>query len=329
MRKKIIYLLLLVVLPLAYYWQYRKLGNLHYQYRETPIAKNFEAFYDAKKKQSLAAGVEEQRAEKLVVYNPRRDSLAFLYIHGFGASRGEGEYTLNRLAEELKANVYYLRLPGHGESPEAHAKATFEQYLQTAEEALLHMPLLGKKIVVVGSSTGGLIATYLAARHSDELHALILAAPLWDFANKLTRLLNYPGGFELAQLAMGKDRDASWKSDPEKRLHADYGKYWMLKQKYAAIINLNNLRRFIVKPETFASILCPVLVLYYYKDEQHKDDTVDLKAIEYWFPRIGSTPLGKNRMLAIADGNHVLFSEFVRTDKETILRELRGWLKDL
>lgn len=328
MRKKILYLVL-IASPLLYYWQYRKLGDLQYQYRETPIAKNFNAFYEEKKKQSLAAGVAEQRAEKLVVNNPRHDGLAFLYIHGFGASRGEGEYTLNRLAEKLKANVYYLRLPGHGESPEAHAAVTFKQYLQTAEEALLHMPLLGQKVVVVGSSTGGLIATYLASRHSDDIYALILAAPLWDFANKMTRLLNYPGGFELAQLVMGKDRDASWKSDPENRLHPDYGKYWMLKQKYAAIVHLNNLRRFIVKPETYAAIVCPVMVLYYYKDEQHKDDTVDLNAIEYWFPRIGSTPLGKNRMLAIADGNHILFSEFVRTDKETILRVLHEWLAKL
>ncbi|MEO1224073.1 MAG: hypothetical protein AAFX92_07575, partial [Pseudomonadota bacterium] len=45
-----------------------------------------------------------------------------LYIHGFGASRGEGEYVFDRVAEKYRANTYYMRLPGHGTNKEDHAQ---------------------------------------------------------------------------------------------------------------------------------------------------------------------------------------------------------------
>ncbi|MCX7634070.1 MAG: alpha/beta fold hydrolase [Turneriella sp.] len=328
MRRKIV-LVAIVLFAGVYYWQYRKLADLRYEYRPVPLAQNFREFYEKKKKQSEAEGVPEHRAERLVIHNAKNDGWAFMYIHGFGASRGEGEYVVDRVAKEFRANTYYLRLPGHGASAEAHAAATFDQYLQTVEEALLHMPLLGKKIVVFGSSTGGLLATFLAARHSDKIFAIILAGPLWDFANKLTRILNYPGGMTLGLWIQGPERDASWKSDPEKRLHPDYGKYWMLKQKTAAVVNVQRLHRYVAKPETFAAVRTPVLLFYHYKDEKHKDDTVDLEAIRKWFPQLGSAATGKNRLVPIADGNHILFSEYVRTDKETVLRTISEWLNSL
>lgn len=322
-------LLLIVGLPLAYALAYYTKANLKYSYTPQPLARDFVTFYNNKREASLRAGVPEHRTERLVVNNRKNDGMAILYIHGYGASRAEGEYTVDALAEALGANVYYLRLPGHGTTAEAHAAATFDQYLQTAEEALLHMPLLGKKIVVIGSSTGGLIATYLAARYSDRLHAIILAAPLWDFANKTARLLNFPGGLALGQLFLGTERDASWKSDPEKRKQPGYEEHWLIKQKFAGLVNLNDLRRFIVKDETFAAVKVPVLVLVYYKDEQHKDETIDVAALRELMPKLGSAAYGKNRLVEIADGNHILLSRYVRTDKATLLREMRTWLAGL
>ncbi|GAB4440180.1 MAG: alpha/beta hydrolase [Turneriella sp.] len=328
MRRRIL-LGVALALGLAYLFAYYQHGNLQYTFTPPTPEKDFATFFERKLAESLRNGVPQRNAEKLVINNTRNDGLAFLYIHGYGASRAEGEYTVDILARELKANVYYLRLPGHSMTAEAHAAATFDQYLACAEEALLHMPLLGKRIVLIGSSTGGLIATYLASRYSDRLHAAILAAPLWGFANKMTRLLDFPGGLQLGLLLMGTERDASWKSDPEQRKHPDYEKYWMVKQKYAAVAHLNNLRRYIVKPATFESIRIPVLVLVYYRDAQHKDDTVDLEIIRETMPRLGSAASGKNRLVEIADGNHILLSEFVRTDKATQLREMRTWLSGL
>jgi len=328
MRRKLLFSASLALL-LFYAGAYYRQANLKYNYQPKALANDFETFYEQKRNLSLRIGVPEHQTERLVIRNPEKDGFAILYIHGFGASRAEGEYTIDALAQAIRANVYYMRLPGHGTTAEAHAAATFEQYLSESEEALLHMSLLGKKTIVIGTSTGGLIATYLASRHSERIYAAILASPLWDFANKLTRLLNFPGGLTLGQLVMGTERDARWKNDPENRKHPDYEKYWLTKQKFAALVALNNLRRFIVKPENFAAIRVPVLVIIYYQDDKHHDETIDLAKVRELMPRLGSATLGKNRLLEIADGNHVLFSALVRTDKATLLREMRAWLTSL
>ena len=330
MRRILLYLVLIAG-SLFYGRAYCRQADLQYTYRQEVTAGTFAEYYERRHNFSRAIGVPEHMAEKLVVHNEQNDGTAILYIHGFGASRAEGEAVTDRLAESLGANLYYVRLPGHGLNAEAQAAVTFQDYIQTCEEALLMTPKLGKKVIVVGTSTGGLIATYLAAKYGDKIHAMILASPLWDFGNKTTRILNFPGGFRLASAIMGKERDARWKEDPDKRQHPDYYRYWLMKQKFAALIGLNNLRRYIMNRETVRAISIPVLCLIYYKDAKHQDDTIDIGKIRDWFPELGKTKGGgsKNKLAEIADGNHVLLSEFVRTDKEKILQEMIGWLNTL
>lgn len=325
MRKKILVFVLLVG-GIFYTRAWCKHGNLEYVYRAETVAESFEDFAERRINFSKAIGVPDGLTEKLTIHNPARDGYAILYIHGFGASRAEGEATGDDLAETLGANIYYARLPGHGSTAEAHAAATFDQYLQEMETTLLQMPKLGKKVILIGTSTGALVATYLAAMHSDKLHAVILASPFWDFGDKTSRLLNFPGGLELGQLFLGKDRDARWKKDPEKRQHPDYYKYWLMKQKFAAVVNLNNLRRYVVKKDTFEKITVPSMAMIYYQDADHNDDAIDIRKVRNYFPLLKNA---KNKLVEIADGSHILMSAYVRTDKAKIKAEILGWLKAL
>jgi pimeloyl-ACP methyl ester carboxylesterase len=325
MRRKI--LLIAVALAAIFYMRaYCRHGDLQYNYRPQPAPAKFEAFAARQVNFSLAIGVPAHATEKLTLRNPAKDGYAILYIHGFGAGRAEGEAVGDALAARLNANIYYGRLPGHGSSAEAHAAATFDQYLQEMETTLLQMPKLGKKIILMGTSTGACVATWLAARHSDKLHAVILASPFWDFADKSSRLLNFPGGLELGQLFLGRDRDARWKKDPEKRVHPDYEKYWLVRQKFAALVNLNNLRRFVVRRENFERITAPVMGLIYYQDAEHKDEAIDIRKVRESIPLLKHP---KNRLVEIADGSHILLSRYVRTDKARIQAEILGWLMAL
>ena len=312
---------------------YCKHGNLEYTYHPEVTPAKFEDFARQRINFSLAIGVAPHSTERLTIHNEAKDGYAILYIHGFGATRAEGEAVGDTIAEALNANIYYARLPGHGTTAEAHAAATFDQYLQEMETTLLQMPKLGKKVILMGTSTGALVATFLARWHSDKLHAVILASPFWDFGDKSARLLNFPGGLELGQLVLGKDRDARWKKDPGNRQHPDYFKYWLAKQKFAAVVNLNNLRRYIVKKDNIERITVPVLGLIYFKDSDNRDDTIDIKKVRNYFPLLGKEflPAGnpKNKLVEIADGNHVMLSAYVRTDKEKINAEILGWLKRL
>ena len=325
MRRKII-LAVLALGGISYARAYCQRADLHYTYQAEPAPKAFEDFAERQINFSLSIGVPEHRTEKLTIHNAAKDGYAILYIHGFGATRAEGEAVGDAVAEALNANIYYARLPGHGSTPEAHAAATFDRYLQDMEAILLQMPKLGKKVILMGTSTGALVATYLAAEHSGKIHAVILASPFWDFGDKMSRLLNFPGGLELGQLILGKERDARWKTDPEKRQHPDYYNFWLAKQKFAAVVNLNNLRRFIVKDATFEKITVPVLGLIYYQDAKHNDDTIDIAKVRKSFPLMKNP---KNRLAEIADGNHVMLSAYVRTDKAKIETEILGWLQGL
>lgn len=92
-------------------------------------------------------------------------------------------------------------------------------------------------------------------------------------------------------------------------------------------MNLNNLRRYIVDADKIKNLAPPIMVMVYFKDEKHLDDTIDIKVIREWLQVPGKSQ--KNKLVEIADGNHILLSEFVRTDKKTIVHEIITWLEAL
>lgn len=325
MRRKIVWFVLLLG-GVFYTRAYCQRADLAYTYKPQVMPESFADFAREKIAYSRSIGVADFSTEKLTVNNPKNDGYAILYIHGFGATRAEGEAVVDQLATHLRANVFYARLPGHATTAEAHAAATFDQYLQEMETAFLMMPKLGKKLILIGTSTGALVSTYLASKYSDQIHGLILASPFWDFGPKITRLMNFPGGLELAELALGKNRDASWKSDPEKRLHPDYGKHWLTQQKLSALVNLNNLRRFVVNDEAIQKISCPAIGIFYYENAEKQDSVIDLAFFRKKFP-LAKHP--RNKLVEIADGNHILLSTYVRSDKKKIFTALTDWLKTL
>ena len=274
----------------------------------------FEEFYEARLAESEERQTRPDNEERLLRYSPGRTGFAILAIHGFGASRGEMEYTVDRIAARFRANTYYMRLPGHGTNMDDHANVTFEDYLDSAELALDMMPELGERIVVVGSSTGALLGTHLASRYPDRVAALIVASPLYEFRSPAAVLFYIPGAMPVAELALGEIRDASWREDPENRMQPGYNDHWLTRQKLRATLPLSNLRRYIVNDTTFGRISSPVLMLYYYRDEEHQDQTVDVPSMLERFSQLGqlTTPNPLNRAVAIEDGHHILLSQYVR-----------------
>lgn len=254
---------------------------------------------------------------------------AFLYIHGFGASRAEGEYVVDRLAKQYKLNALYARLPGHGTNKEDHARARFEDYLRYCEQALEYTrKFLGRNVILIGSSTGALLASWLGAENPGTVSALILTSPLWDFQNKSSRIFAWPGGTTLVELIYGDIRDTRWKGKAVKRIQPGYYKHWYADQYFSAVCPLNDLRRFIVREETLSKIRSPLLLMYYEKDANDRDQVVDLDFMKNVYKNWITKPAFKKEV-AIADGNHILLSEYVRTDKETILREITTFLDQI
>lgn len=303
---------------------------------EAPVAATeapVEAWVAERAAEALKSGVRPGNEPRLVRNTAGEAPLAVLYIHGFGASRAEGEAVIDPLAASLGANVLYLLLPGHGtDDPDVHARPQASDYLKVVTEGLVEVQQLGERILVVGSSTGGLLATWLAARHPDQVDALILASPFFAFADPAARLLaDSRVGPSLVPLVLGPDRYAGWKHNPEGRVQQPgYDQHWTTHQRTAALFTLADLRRALSTPEVLRRVRAPALVFYYDKDPEHTDGVVDIGAMKEAFGAFGGEagPNPRSRMVNIEDGNHILMSAHVRTDKDRINSEIRSFLAE-
>ncbi len=305
---------------------------LHYT-PPTPMISDVDAWAAAKVAESQQRGVRPRNEERLLRVVAGESPVSILYLHGFGASRGEGELVTDQLAGKLRANTLYGLLPGHGlDDMDAHAAPDFDAYLDNVEESFVAARMLGERVVLVGTSTGGLLATWLAARHPDDVAALILASPFYRFADAGAALLaDRPVGPLIIETAFGDVRDAGWKTDPERRKMPGYEGFWTTRQRYAALFNLARLRRYIATPETLSAVRAPTLLLYFYRDEEHQDTAASVDGMKAAFAAFGGAagPHPQSRMVAISDGSHVLLSQYVAGDKVRILAEIEDFLRDV
>ncbi|MDF3820668.1 alpha/beta hydrolase [Leptospira sp. 96542] len=294
-----------------------------YNYDSSRKFDNFESFYQNELEISKKENTREDNEEKLIRYSEDKTDITIVYIHGFGASRREGEEVTNQVAEYFGANTYYLRLPGHGTNIEDHLNTDFQKYLQDAEDSLIYAKELGHKTVLVGTSMGGNIATYLTAKHPELVDCLILASPFYNFGDPTANLFNFYWGKGFINLVMGDIRYS--KKDPKD----ESSKYWYMDQYYGALQNITNLKRFVEKENPFPKIKTPVLMMYYYKSEREQDFVASVKAMLDVFNAIqnGESPNPNNKLLRIEDGAHVLLSKYVKSNKPLIQSEMIQFIK--
>jgi len=297
-----------------------------YRYTEKNLPGSFEEFYREKLALSTREGVKPGNEEKLLRASPGKTPIAILYIHGFTASRAEGEEVMDRVARREGANIYYLRVPGHGTSIEDLARFSYRDFLDASIEALLMMPELGERVVVAGTSMGGTIATWLAANYPDKVDGVILCSPFYDYVDPMGRIFEYPGGQSFAELFKGKVNYA--KRGPTS-IEGWQG-YWYGKRYFSSVKTLDDLRRLTADDSVYKKITDPVLLLYYYRDEKNQDSGASVAAMLDAYGKFNEGRANpKSRAVAIAEGDHVLTSKWVKADKGRVEEACVGLLKDI
>lgn len=321
-----------VAIPIFLFVGFLLIPGRDYRHSAARLPASFDEYY----KSELAEAVRDQARPgtepKMLSFSPGKAKVAFLYIHGFKASRAEGEAVMDNMAQKFRASIYYLRLPGHGTNMEDQAARSYSEYLDESENALQMVSTLGEKVIVVGTSMGGLIATYLAAQHPDTIAGLILASPFFEPVNPLGDIAAYPGGIWFMETVRGtKIWDTSINpKDPSDRRLPGYEKYWYVQTYYAAVRPLIQMKNFINRPSTIARVTVPVELFYYYKDEANQDGTASVPAMLDTFSHFGGTRAhALNRSFAVANGNHVMLSKWVPTDKEFIEKRMEEFINDI
>lgn len=105
--------------------------------------------------------------------------LAVVLVHGFGASPAELRAYADNLLVQGHA-VVGVRLPGHGTTPYDMEKRSRETWLQAVEEGVVIASAYGKRVAVLGYSTGGALALrHMAERQPAAVAGLaVVAAPV-------------------------------------------------------------------------------------------------------------------------------------------------------
>ena len=104
---------------------------------------------------------------------------AILIIHGFVGTTKDEEALFYHLNHLRKYDVYNFVLKGHDRFTN---NISYQDWLDDAEEHLNKLIKYGyKKIIVIGHSMGGVLASYLASKYKKRVKKLVLLAPAFDY----------------------------------------------------------------------------------------------------------------------------------------------------
>jgi esterase/lipase len=246
---------------------------------------------------------------------------ALVYLHGFSASQMEGDPVHQNIAKQFNCNLYLARLAEHGiDTTEDLMNLTADQYWESAKLAYAIGKQIGKKVILMSTSTGGTLALQLAANY-PEIAGLILYSPNIEVFNPSAPLLDNPWGLQIGRAVLKSNYvDIKYKDSA-------YPKYWNSHYRIEGVVALQNLLEATMTEATFKKIHQPTLALYYYKDEAHQDNVVKVKAIQKMMQQI-ATPANLKMEMAIPNaGNHVIASPIVSNDIVSVEKATAKFMK--
>jgi len=245
---------------------------------------------------------------------PTKTEYSIVYLHGWSASQEEGAPIHTLIAERYGMNLYLPRLAGHGlEEDEPMCTLTADQLYDSAKNAISIGKQLGKKVIVIGTSTGGTLALSLCGGDED-IAGLILYSPNVAIASSSAKLLSGPWGVQLGKALIGEYIDYEPDNDLSRQ-------YWTNRYCTKALAQLQVLVDETMVRETFKAVEQPVFMGYYYKDEENQDQTVSVPAMLEMYDQLG-TPNELKRKVAFPEaGEHVIASYITSKDLESVKRE--------
>lgn len=257
----------------------------------------------------------------------RETEYALVYLHGFRASHPEGDPVHKTIARYFGYNLYLSRLEEHGidtKYPLLHL--TEEKLLRSARFAIETGKRLGKKIVLMGTSTGGSLALYLAS-HPDFKHhinSVILYSPLIRFYGIKEQLLMYP----VSRKALGIIPGKKYLIESGPTTYAE-DRIWNNCYTVAGALALGSFIQHWMNKEVFQKVQCPVFIGYYYKNRSERDKVISISAIQNMAKNL-RTRTEHIKMTNFPEAqNHVICSSLVSKSVDNVVSRTQSFLKDL
>ncbi|MDT8414836.1 MAG: alpha/beta hydrolase [Flavobacteriaceae bacterium] len=268
-------------------------------------------------KESEIEGIKQDNQAKVIWakdFYQQKSTISFVYLHGFGASHKEGEPVMSMLSEKYNANVYMARLKEHGiNRANSFEYLSPENYIASALEALEIGKMLGEKVILVSTSTGGTLSLILASQDKDIL-ALILYSPFIDLLNPAMGAIILPGGKENFVKAIGGEIQKQQRPEEE-------AKYWSTSYHVNGYVSLIKMVKENMVKETFSKITLPVFLGYYYKNKEEQDKVVSVPAMLSMFEELGTADINKTKIAFPNVDNHVIASSLRSKDWQSVYDE--------
>lgn len=245
---------------------------------------------------------------KIVWANPEmkeKTEYAIVYLHGFGASRGEGKPWHRSVAKKFGCNLYLPRLHSHGLKRKDYFQGfNYDDLITSTIDACRIGQKLGKKVLIMGTSTGGLLALYAASSYCCvPVEAVMVVSPLIHFYGIDSLLLEHSMGRYITKLVGSSRYRYNVLDDEATMAEKDI---WYTETPLNAPLVLGNLVRLVSKPQVFKNVACPAFVGYYHKDASNHDRVVSPHAIERMAQQLG-TPYDKHTIINFKQaGTHVI-----------------------
>ncbi len=246
-----------------------------------------------------------------------RTNFSLLYLHGFSASWYEGYPANVEFARHFGCNAYFPRLASHGiETADPLIDMTPDLLWESAKEALMVARAIGRKVIIMGTSTGCTLALKLAADFPEYVDGLVLYSPNIRINSHAAFLMSKPWGLQIGRKNFGgKHRVVNENFDSKEC------QYWYCQYRIEAIVFLQQLVEETMTGKTFKNINEPVFLGYYYKDETAQDEIVKVSAMLSMFDQLATSPELKRKVAFPEAGDHVIACELKSGEFEKVTAE--------
>ncbi|MEM6647024.1 MAG: alpha/beta fold hydrolase [Bacteroidota bacterium] len=231
---------------------------------------------------------------------------SIVYIHGFGATRGETYPLADSLGQQIGANLHYARLSGHGqEGPDPMGEATITDWVNDVHEAYRIGQQIGERVILMGTSMGGALTTWFAAQpEAADLFAMVLISPAYgirdtDSENSLRTVSKLPWARRIVRAVIG-ERWSSLTGD----VNRDY--YWSREYRSDALVSFIQAVD-LATGTNHAQITAPTLMIY-----SPDDAVISPPNIERIYPALGASRKDSVQVLNSADQyDHVIAGDYM------------------
>lgn len=279
-----------------------------------------EAAHDLKP--GAAARIHWQRGRK-----HHQTDYALVYLHGFRASHPEGQPVHRKIADFLGANLFLSRLQEHGiKSSNPLRNLTEEKLLESARFALAVGEKIGRKVILMGTSTGGSLSLYLGAQPAfkKKIAGMVLYSPLIRFFGMKEKLLQY--GISRRILGCIPGQSHLVRTPPT--TYAE-DRIWYPSYALKGALELGAFVDHYMRPPLFRQIECPVFVGYYYKNRWEQDDVVSVAAIQRMIAHLKANAQKVYTANFPNAKNHVICNYLVSKSVEKVTQETQVFFESI